>query len=68
MKMASIGRSMYLSSIAIKYTLSDIVVFDCIPFPIFTHTMGMTHVPDCYGLNYCNWTMCCLHGLRYCII
>jgi len=23
-----------LSSIAIKYTLSDTVVFDCIPFPI----------------------------------
>jgi len=34
-----------LSSIAIKYTLIDIVVFDCIPFPIFTHThtTGMTH-------------------------
>jgi len=32
-----------LSSIAIKYTLIDIAVFDYIPFPIFTHTMGMTH-------------------------
>jgi len=31
--MASIGRNMYLSSITIIYTLSDIVVFDCIPFP-----------------------------------
>jgi len=32
----------YMSSIAIKYTLSNIVVFDCIPFTIFTHTTGMT--------------------------
>jgi len=32
-----------LSGIAIKYTLIDIVVFDYIPFPIFTHTTGMTH-------------------------
>ena len=23
-----------MASIAIKYTLSDIIVFDCIPFPI----------------------------------
>jgi len=27
-----------LSSIAIKYTIIDIVVFDYISFPIFTHT------------------------------
>jgi len=39
-----------LSSIAIKYTLIliDIVVFDYIPFPIFTHTTGITHF---LGLN-----------------
>jgi len=43
LKMASKGGNMQLSSIAIKYTLIDIVVFDYIPFPIFTHTTGMTH-------------------------
>jgi len=32
---------MYLSSIAIKYTLIDIVVFDYIPFPICIHTTGL---------------------------
>jgi len=32
-----------LSSIAIKYTLIDIVAFDYTPFPIITHTTGMTH-------------------------
>jgi len=32
-----------LSSIAIKYIFIDIVVFDYILFPIFTHTTGMTH-------------------------
>ena len=31
---------------AIEHALSDIVVFDCIPFPIFTHTTGMTHLLD----------------------
>ena len=35
-----------MSSIATKYTLIDIVVFDNIPFPIFTHTTGMTHFLD----------------------
>jgi len=35
-----------LSSIAIKYTLIDIVGFDYIPFTIFTHTTGMTHFLD----------------------
>jgi len=33
---------MWLSVIAIKYTLIDIVVFDYMPFPSFTHTTGMT--------------------------
>ena len=37
LKMASEGRNMQLSSIAIKYTTIGIVVFDYIPFPIFTH-------------------------------
>jgi len=34
-------------SIAIKYNLIDIFVFDYMPFPVFTHTTGMTdfHVP-----------------------
>ena len=35
-----------MSGIAIKYTVIDIVVFDYIPFPIFTHTTGMTHFLD----------------------
>jgi len=39
-----------LSSIAIKYILIDIVVFDYIPFPIFKHTTGMTHFLD-YSRN-----------------
>jgi hypothetical protein len=34
LKMASEDRNMLLSSVAIKYTLIDIVVFDYIPFPI----------------------------------
>jgi len=34
LKMASEVRNMLLSSVAIKYTLIDIVVFDYIPFPI----------------------------------
>ena len=33
----------------IKYTLIDIFVFDYIPFPIFTHTTGMTHFLDIPG-------------------
>jgi len=33
--MASKGRNMWLSSIAIKYTLIDIVVFDYTPFPTY---------------------------------
>jgi len=33
-------------NIATKYTLIDTVVFDYIPFPIFIHTMGMTHFLD----------------------
>jgi len=37
-----------LSSIAIKYILVGRVVFDYIPFPIFTHTTGMTHFLDYY--------------------
>ena len=30
----------------IKYTSCDTVVFDCIPFPSFTHTTGMTRFLD----------------------
>ena len=41
-----------MSSIAIKYTLIDIVVFDHIPFPIFTHTTGITHFLECSALAY----------------
>jgi len=37
---------MSFSSIAIKYTLIDVVVFDYISFPIFTYTKGMTHFPS----------------------
>ena len=43
LKMARKDRNMQLSSIATKYTLIYTVVFDYIPFPIFTHTNGMTH-------------------------
>jgi len=41
-------------SIAIKYTSINTVVLDYIPFPIFTHTTGMTHFPDsslCFSLH-----------------
>jgi len=48
LKMVSKGRNMQLSSIAIEYTLIDIVVFDYIPFPIFTHTTGLTHFLEVY--------------------
>ena len=46
---SSKGRNMQLSSIDIKYTLTDIVVFDCILFPIFTHTTGITHFLESNG-------------------
>ena len=32
--------------IVIKYTSCDTIVFDCIQFPSFTHTTGMTHFLD----------------------
>ena len=32
-----------MSGIAIKYTSIDTVVFDYIPFPISTHTTGITN-------------------------
>jgi len=32
-----------ICGVAIKYILIDIVVFDYIPFPIFTHATGMTY-------------------------
>ena len=34
------------SSLAVKYMLT--VVFDYIPFPVFTHTTGMTHFLDSF--------------------
>ena len=46
LQMASKGRNMQLSGIAIKYTLTGTFLFDYIPFPIFTHTKGMTHFLD----------------------
>ena len=46
LKMASKDRNMQLSSINIKYTLIDIVVFDYIPFPTYTHTHTHTHNVD----------------------
>ena len=35
-----------MSGIAIKFTFSDTVVFDYIPFPIFTHTTGIPYFLD----------------------
>ena len=44
----TVSLKVYLMAIAVKYTLSDTVVFDCIPFPIFTHITGITYVLDYY--------------------
>jgi len=40
---------------------NDIVVFDCIPFPSFTHTTGMTHFLDRKYVYTDRW-----HGPRTC--
>ena len=53
-----------LSSIAIKYTLIDTVVSDCVPFPIFKHTTGMTHFLDSSNEVFWHY-LCCVSPVRY---
>jgi len=52
--------------------LTDIVVFDCIPFPVFTHTTGMTHFQDtelCLSTVTTFPSVCrLLHGIFHCPI
>ena len=60
--MASVGRNMQLSNIAIKYTLSDIVVFDFIPFP--TSSVVFT----VFTTNFCPHVLIMYKSVRYMLI